>query len=531
MTMDVFTKALAPVLGYPETEVVKWLEAVYQKIAEELVLNGEVYLAGVGVLQRVHIPSEPREEDGRLVLVPPRHEVRLVEKEVSEDGLVYEVGIEQLQLQEEVAQKFSKGFARVVEKVVEVHGSLQLGKLGQFVRHEQGGILFKQSPLLSELLDKPFVGLLPVVISERQKMTTLVQATLQPTDAEASNTPEWSATVQHEARDGQNFDDTTEWTAQRTQSDAEGSSAKSPVRSPMDEPDAFKEQKDLEPAVFPSSQDVSGRDPLFVLLAAAAEAQPERQAGRSVKSQRATNAGYENKASFRYESSATGSSNAWVEELSPSSPSSSTEEHSVVDDKAVNERETQVLRNIAIATGIVFFTIIIAFVIVKYDSISFRPSAPPSPADRARIEAEKAAAARAEAERILAEKTIPRKSADSDSSIKQTGTILKNTTQAAKNLPKELTTIDLSKGGYTLIVASQPTREAALLVVEEFGKLGLAATVVEKRVGKSIRYRVRVGQFDTFAEARAAKKKYKTLIPADAFMDKVSPLSPKERGD
>ncbi len=66
--MDIFAKSLAPVLGYPEEEVVKWLQAVFQKIAEELTLSGQARLADLGVLQRVHVPAEPCELDGKLML-------------------------------------------------------------------------------------------------------------------------------------------------------------------------------------------------------------------------------------------------------------------------------------------------------------------------------------------------------------------------------------------------------------------------------------------------------------------------------
>ncbi len=533
--MDIFAKSLAPVLGYPETDVVRWLEAVFQKIAEELVLNGEVRLAELGLLKRVHIPSEPREINGKLMLVPPRHEVRFIEKELLEGGLVYEVALEQLQLEEEVAQKFSKGFARVIKKVVEVRGSLQLGELGEFVRGERGGLIFKQSPLLSELLDKPFVGLSPVIISERRESTPASQSVNQSAYSEPKvvYAPAPSITpTQPSTADLKETLVGAEPVDKHAPSDTDTSFLKSPALLPSDEPMSFAQSKDTHVeeeesvGVAPTVDASSGREPLFIALAAAAKASPESEDERNMASRKSATASEENGAPFRYEAAVPtkASNKPFFEEKPPTPIPSSTEDPSTWVDDEVEDKEAPVLRNIAIATAIVFFTIIIAFIVMKYESISFTPPAPPAPVDRAKLEAEKAAAARAEAERILAEKTIPKKPVRVDSStIKADGTFLKNISKAAKELPKELTTIDLSKGGHTIIVASQPTREEALVIVEEFGKLGLAATIIEKQVGKAIRYRVRVGQFATPSEANAAKKKYKNIIPSDAFLDKVSP--------
>jgi hypothetical protein len=511
--MNIFAKSLAPVLGYPEAELVRWLEAVYQKIAEELVLSGEARLADLGILRRVHVPSEPREVDGKLMLVPPRHEVRFIEKDVSEGGVVYEVAIEQLQLEEDVAQKFSKGFARVVEKVVEVRGSLQMGELGEFMRGERGSLMFKQSPILSELLDKPFAGLAPVTISERREPVPLEveSATVKPVHTEPSVMSTPPVSVEQDA-------DVVSKPEQESFSDADTSFLKSPSVSLQTQ---STEQEEELPSFSPSVERPQ-REPLFIALAAAARAslEPENESISTSRKSTTTTAG--NATVFRYEAAVPTNAprKSLIEEALSQPTSPSTEDTS---DTQEEDKEGPVLRNIALATAIVFFTIIISFIVMKYESISFTPAPPPAPVDRAKIEAEKAAAARAEAERILAEQSIPRKSADSDSTIKVTGTILKNITKAAKTLPKELTTIDLSKGGYTIIVASQPTREMAAAIVEEFGKFGLAAAVMEKQVGKTIRYRVRIGQFATATEANAAKKKYRDIIPSDAFLDKVKP--------
>ncbi len=545
---DIFAKSLAPALGYPEEEVVGWLEAVFQKIAEELVLNGEARLVELGVLQRVHVPSEPREVNGKLMLVPPHYEIKLNRTAVSEDSLIFDVGVEQLQLEEEVAHKFAKGFARVVEKVVEVRGSLQMGELGEFIRTERGGLMFKQSPTFSKLLDKPFVGLLPVTISERHEPTPAAQVPSeeianqpvanQPiyTEPKTARAPELlGATMQHVPAGMQDSYSANESVAELSPSDADASFLKSPTLSPIDEPSlpstSLSESKNslFEEVDEPSSSDVSDapsqREPLFVALAAAAKAPPESEDERGTARQKDINATDENGKMFQYEADVpTKAPYKPLLDVAPPAPvPSSTEDPSTWVDDAPDDKEAPVLRNIAIATAIVFFTVIIAFIVMKYESISFTPPAPPAPVDRAKIESEKAAAARAEAERILAEKSIPKKPARIDSStIKAEGVLLKNITKAAKDLPKELTTIDLSKGGYTIIVASQPKREDAVAIVEEFGKLGLAATVMEKQVGKAIRYRVRVGQFATSAEANAAKKKYKSVIPSDAFLEKLS---------
>ncbi len=537
--MDVFAKSLAPALGYPEEEVLKWLEAVFQKIAEELVISGKVCLADLGVLQRVHIPAEPREVNGKLMLIPPRYEVKLIQKSVSESGIVFDVGIEQLQLEEEVAQKFSKGFARVIEKVVEVRGALQIGELGEFVRDEHGGLAFRQSSTFSELLDKPFMGLSPVIISGQRAPTSGLSPTTSPAHQPVYEEPKIAQVteplitpMQPALGATQDSIATTEPVSELTSSDAGGSLLTDSTFStgheskPATEFSQNKEMHLEEAGTIPTSPTVNmpHREPLFIALAAAAKASPESEDERKRASQKDKGEG--NGAPFRYEATVPTKApqKPMFEPSSPASVSASTKEPSTswTDDK-LEDREAPVLRNIAIATAIVFFTIIIAFIVMKYDSISFTPPAPPAPVDRAKIEAEKAAAARAEAERILAEKSIPKRPARIDSStIKIDGLVLKNITKAAKDLPPELTTIDLSKGGYTIIVASQPTRDDAVAIAEEFSKLGLAATVMEKQVGKAIRHRVRIGQFATSAAASAAKKKYKSIIPADAFVDKVS---------
>lgn len=544
--MDVFAKSLAPALGYSEEEVVKWLEAVFQKIAEDLVLSGEARLADLGVLQRVHIPSEPREVDGKLVLVPPRHEIKFIEKATSEGDLVFEVGVEQLKLDEEVAQKLSKGFVRVVKKVVEVRGSLQIGQLGEFVHTERDGLIFKQSPTFSDLLDKPYVGLLPVTISERcEPMPAALTAVpsdhqpdYQPVQAGPNVAQAHEASVVPKQDAPTEIDDAhsaTESVGELAPSDANRSFLKSPALSTSDAPaslpmssleskEALFEEKDEEIEPASPTVEIPGREPLFIALAAAAKASPESEKD-TIARQNVEIRKEESSAPFRYEATAPkgASHRPFIEEASPELGSSSTEDSMALVDDASNDKEAHVLRNIAIATAIVFFTIIIAFIVVKYDSISFTPPAPPAPVDRAKLEAEKAAAARAEAERILAEKSIPKKPTRIDSlTIQADGTLLKNMTKAAKDLPPELTTIDLSKGGYTIIVASLPTRENAVAIAEEFGKLGLAATVMEKQIGKAIRYRVRVGRFATAAQANAARKKYKSVIPSDAFLEKLS---------
>lgn len=491
--MDVFAKSLAPVLGHSEHDVQEWLTTICQRIAEELALNGRVSLGEIGALERVRMPSEPREENGKLSLAPPRHEVRLVERATSEMGIAFDVGIEQLQLSEETAQKLAKGFARVIEKVVEVRGSLKLGELGEFSRGEKGGLTFKQSTILAQLLNEAFAPLAPVTIAERQKPEP-IEEIAAPAPLEAPS----------------DF-------ARETRSAA-----------PTESPDAAQR---AEPPLIPEPSEVPvepEREPLFVLLSAAAKARPEKERTEMREKISAPPPPPEpNAAPFRYEAqTAPPRTRQPIAEEELTKPVPTTVEEPVAPlDAPMPDRETPLMRNIAIATTIVFLTIIVAFIAMKYETISFAPP----PVDRAKVEAEKAAAAKAEAERVVAEQNIPRKNPQDTLALKKTGTILKNVTKAAKTLPPELTTIDFSKSGYTLIVASQPTRPQAMAMAEEFCKLGLAATVVEKQVGKTTRYRVRVGQFASAAEATAAKKKYKTVIPADAFLDKVQP-APQDNG-
>ncbi len=181
MSLDIFAKALAPVLGYEKSKVDQYIHKLLELAIEALLIQGEVKFAGIGLLKRKYHPAEPREkEPGQLYLYPPSQTVELsVDKQFDSGDFVYETAISQFQMSEENALRFSKGFAVSIEKSIAVRGKLDLGVLGTFEKQDEA-IIFKASPQLEDLLKKPYDHLEPTKLNQSMVSEEKSEPTEQP---------------------------------------------------------------------------------------------------------------------------------------------------------------------------------------------------------------------------------------------------------------------------------------------------------------------------------------------------------------
>ena len=83
--------------------------------------------------------------------------------------------------------------------------------------------------------------------------------------------------------------------------------------------------------------------------------------------------------------------------------------------------------------------------------------------------------------------------------------------------------IDRSAGGWTVIVASETSREAAEEAAQPYLDLGLPVDVLRGVSGGVTRYRVGVGQFASQAEAEAAIERLRDRLPPGAWPLRITP--------
>lgn len=537
--MDIFAKSLAPILGYPESEVYGWLTAVFQQTAEDLILQGSVHIVGIGTLKRVHIPSEPLETSGQLSLSPPRYQVKLLDGVSAEGNLVYEVSVGQLQLSPEVAEKFTRGFSRVIEKVVDVRGSLQMGHLGEFLKGEKKALTFKQSEVLTLLLEKQFAGLSPVPISIlNPSQTNEPRPSKNPPLNGVSSEPTQNVAVKESSppeSNGASLQPQNLNVSESELSQASVANAFKPNSAQLSE--TSKQSESAEPMMIVSAN----REPLFIALAAAAAAKPVAieppisyprpeplppiQPSKEDEVQQQQPSFPAQGFDTNLIASPTVADADPAQTFLPNSDFSAAETPSdpansieTFEPSLSPKAESPVLRNIIIATLFVIAVLAGAFILTNYESGDLVINPTVEQKDRAQVEAEKAAAARAEAERVIAEKSIPRSPVFR---AKQDSIAKANLAKLRAQLPPELQKVGSIKGSYTLIVASRPTKEDAEVIAKEFEEKGLAVSVIEKKVGGTIRYRVYIGDFKTAAIASKIKRKYPDLIPSDSFPEKI----------
>ncbi|ACF12671.1 hypothetical protein Ctha_0200 [Chloroherpeton thalassium ATCC 35110] len=170
MNNEIFAKVLAPSLGFDKDKVVQYIDKLFEQSLEELLLQGTVSFAGVGVLKRVYHPAEPRQEkDGNLFLFPPRQSVQLTSSSSENpEDFVYDIALSQFNLNEVHALKFSKGVAATLQKVLEVKGEVEIGNIGALKKAEDGTVTFEESDWLLELLNKQYAHLKPAPVSSKK---------------------------------------------------------------------------------------------------------------------------------------------------------------------------------------------------------------------------------------------------------------------------------------------------------------------------------------------------------------------------
>lgn len=82
--------------------------------------------------------------------------------------------------------------------------------------------------------------------------------------------------------------------------------------------------------------------------------------------------------------------------------------------------------------------------------------------------------------------------------------------------------IDPERGGYTVIVASEASRQAAEAVAARYRDQGYRTGIIVGRSGGSTRYRVGIGQFASLGEADAARTELRgDEIPQDAWVTSI----------
>lgn len=78
--------------------------------------------------------------------------------------------------------------------------------------------------------------------------------------------------------------------------------------------------------------------------------------------------------------------------------------------------------------------------------------------------------------------------------------------------------IDGSAGGYTIVVASGVSREAAQPALERYRRQGFRTSILNGAYREVSRYRIGVGQFQTEADANAALRENDDALPDDAWV-------------
>jgi hypothetical protein len=464
LRMSIFSKSLAPALGHSESEIQRWLNGIFQLAAEEIILKGSVYFLGIGTLRRMHVPSEPRESGGgKISLVPPKHHVELLTGVSNNDefGFVYDVATEHLGLSEEIGEKFAKGFSRVVEKVVEVQGNLSLGSLGELIR-QQSSVTFKQSDWLTDLLNKRFSGLAPVTISDGT--TKPEQPKVQPQAATvASNGIELPAGF------------------------VEVSPEPAPFRSePV--PQKSETPKTMEqPVVPPLTSSVTPTPPVYEPL------KPQPDTAFSSGQSSAQNSTQSSKQNYNSSVSTSGSPDHEMPEALP--------------DLSEHDDSSSLLRNVIIATVIVFAILGAVFIYVKFFHTPDEP-VPSLPND---TKTEVKQETKSEVKPDATKDSVPAAPPTTKTEPAKT-----ETAKPASGLPEPLTLVP-EKGKGTIVVKSKPVKAESEKIAKEYMAKGYGVRIGEVTVNEEKFYRVQVGRFADKNEAQKFKKANAKLFPTDAF--------------
>ncbi|KER09089.1 MAG: hypothetical protein HY22_13795 [[Candidatus Thermochlorobacteriaceae] bacterium GBChlB] len=481
VSADIISKSLAPALGLDEATVEAWVSTALHRAVEELMLSGSVQLASIGILKKTHVPSEPHDfGDGKFGLMPPRARVELlsVEGEGDDGGFIYDVALGDLKLDEDAAEKFAKGFARVVEKVLEAKGSLALGRLGALIRSSTGELSFQESTWLGDFLNKPYKHLAPVMISgdddvleKKSSVKEIAPVAFKPSEFGLDSPPvPKKPSVQP---------DEFSFSAPKTAAEK-----KDDIKFDQD-----RKRERFQPPV--PSLDEPNPDPV--------ESAPQK-----------SNSTYQFKVPKPIQDEPLPNLDALAVESAPS--------------------DTKRLLTIGSSTAIA-----VAFVVAMFwwlnqlsrSSSDTVDTPKPERAAEKSVEKKESAKSKTESSKTDAPAPEPTKVEAKKSEPPTSETKVEPKSEPPKpvantGLPADLSTpVNESKGGWAIVVASRPSEAEAKAVAADFAKKGFATSIKAREVNGETRYRVRVGQFEKQADALKAIKQNSTLLPQGAFLDKI----------
>ncbi len=505
VSADIISKSLAPALGLDEATVEAWVSTVLHRAVEELMLSGNVQLSGIGVLKKTHIPSEPHDfGNGKIGLMPPRARVELLptEGEGDDGGFIYDVALGDLKLDEDAAEKFAKGFSRVVEKVLEAKGSLALGRLGALIRSSTGALSFQESTWLGDFLNKPYKHLAPVLIAgdddvleKKSSVKEIAPVAFKPSEFGLDSPPapkkpsvqpdEFSFSAPKIAA-GKKDDTNPDQDRKRGRFQPPVPSLDEPKPDPVESAPQKSNSTYQSTYQFKVPKPIQD-DPLPNLDAVAVASLPNNTK-RLLTIAGSTAIAVAFVVAMFW----------WLNQLSRSSSNAAdAPKPELAAEKSVEKKESAKLETESSKTNAPT---------PEPTKVEAKKSEPPT--SETKSEMKVGAASDTKAKPTSEPKVEPK--SEPPKPIANTG------------LPAELSTpVNESKGGWAIVVASRPSEAEAKTVASEFAKKGFATSIKARTVNGETRYRVRVGQFEKQGDALKAIKQQSGLLPQGAFLDKI----------
>ncbi|MDW8465546.1 MAG: SPOR domain-containing protein [Chloroherpetonaceae bacterium] len=535
--MEIIAKSLAPALGLSAEKVEQWLEVLVYRAAEELLLSGSVHLSGIGVLRKVHIPSRPVEEHGHTKLLPPRAALELLPEQEDSAGFLYDVAIDDLGLEEDLAERFVAGVATAVQKTLEFKSRVELGQLGTLHKTEQG-VTIEPSEWILDLLNKPYQMLDALPLSAPK-------APSQPNMAATASVADATPVTESQPR----IHSTPTEPPQPTLTSPESSPAIShvtldPTEFGLDAPNQAAENT---PQIFLQQ---SG-------LLADLEKKHRRNKDKKAPFQPPIPTSPEEveallqplQSSSSHDTLATPSEHSVVEAVSAAANTALTEEKLAAAPAVIRTPREELSRGailtlIGVAVAVV--AVVVMFFFYARSTRTFPTSSPAAQNSAPSLSKPSEAAHReskASPSSTLREPKTPAttgNSLDSDgthsagkpsartpdkppvSQATPTSITAPKASSSASTLPPELSTpVSEAKGGWTIVVASRPTEQEAKQVAATFAEKGFSVSIKPRTVNGEIRYRVRVGQFAQQSDALKAIRDYASQLPKGAFLNKI----------
>lgn len=523
-TLSIIAKSLSQVLGHSEEKVESWLEVLIYRACEELLLSGSVHLTGVGILKKVPIPSRPAEESGVLKLLPPSISVELFPEREESGGFLYDIALDDLGLEESLAEKFVAGCATAIQKTLEFRSQVELGQLGT-LRKTERGLEFEPSEWMLELLNKPYQSLEAITISPAHKPAASPESPVQTAQTSSPATNEAPSMPAPPAAPA----------APATPASVITRTTIDPAEFGLDEAAPTKEE---EPKIF---LEQSG-------LLADIDKKHKRNRDKKTAFQPPIPSSPEEVDALLQA--------IQTREPAPAEPEPITEAAEAAIKTAaappaaaalpaVREELSKGALFTLIGVAVAVMAIVVIFFLYTRSTRTFPTSSPvatapasvsrstESVAKDARTGLGNGAQSTGRESKPTAGQTAA-KTGDKGESIaagklsakseetKPAGRVLPKTAGTALNLPPALSApVDEAKGGWTIVVASRPTEQEAKQIAATFADKGFNVSIKPRTVNGELRYRVRVGQFAQQSEALKAIKEYAAQLPKGAFLDKI----------